>query len=94
MTLDTHEAWTAGRDEVLALARRVDVFVPSDGELAAVLGYDDPERACRELQAEGVPAVVVKCGEKGAVVSSPGGPPVRIAPPDVAVLDATGAGDT
>ncbi len=94
VTLDTHEAWSAGRDEVLALARRVDVFVPSHGELAAILGYDDPERACRELQAEGVPAVVVKCGEKGALVSTPGGPPVRIAPPKVAVLDATGAGDT
>ena len=94
VTLDTHEAWPAGRDGVLALARRVDVFVPSHGELAAMLGYDDPERGCRELQAEGVPAVVVKCGEKGAVVSTPDGPPVRIAPPDVAVLDATGAGDT
>ena len=56
VTLDTHEAWPAGRDDVLALARRVDVFVPSHGELAALLGYDDPERACRELQAEGVPA--------------------------------------
>ena len=41
-----------------------------------------------------MPAVVVKCGEKGALVSTPGGPPVRIPPPDVAVLDATGAGDT
>jgi fructoselysine-6-P-deglycase FrlB-like protein/sugar/nucleoside kinase (ribokinase family) len=94
VTLDTHEAWPTGRDDVLSLARRVDVFVPSHGELAAIVGYDDPERACRELQAEGVPAVVVKCGEKGALVSMPGGPPVRIAPPDVAVLDATGAGDT
>ena len=94
VTLDTHEAWPAGRDDILALARRVDVFVPSDGELAAIFGYDDPGRACRELLAEGVPAVVVKCGEKGALVGTPGGPPVSIAPPDVAVLDATGAGDT
>jgi len=94
VTLDTHEAWSAGRNDILALARRVDVFVPSDGELAAIFGYDDPERACRELLAEGVPAVVVKCGEKGALVGTPGGPPVSIAPPDVAVLDATGAGDT
>lgn len=94
VTLDTHEAWPAARDEVLAIARRVDVFVPSHGELAAILGYDDPVRACRELQAEGVPAVVVKYGEKGTLVSTPGGPPVRIAPPDVAVVDATGAGDT
>jgi sugar/nucleoside kinase (ribokinase family)/fructoselysine-6-P-deglycase FrlB-like protein len=92
--LDTHEAWSAARDEVLDLARRVDVFVPSHEELAAILGYDDPERACRELQAEGVPAVVVKRGEKGALVGTPGGPAVRIAPPDVAVLDVTGAGDT
>jgi sugar/nucleoside kinase (ribokinase family)/fructoselysine-6-P-deglycase FrlB-like protein len=94
VTLDTHEAWSARRGEVLALARRVDVFVPSHEELAAILGYDDPERACRELQAEGVTAVVVKCGEKGALVSTPGGPPVSIPPPDVAALDATGAGDT
>ena len=94
VTLDTHEAWSAGRDEVLALARRVDVFVPSHGELATTFGYDDPERACRELQAEEVPRVVVKCGEKGALVGTPGGQPVRIAPPDVAVVDATGAGDT
>jgi glucosamine--fructose-6-phosphate aminotransferase (isomerizing) len=94
VTLDTHEAWPAGRDEVLALARRVDVFVPSHGELAAMVGYDDPGRACRELQAEGVRAVVVKCGEKGALVGTPGGPAVRIPAPDVAVVDATGAGDT
>src|SRR5262249_12530086 len=94
VTLDTHEAWPAGRDDVLALALRVDVFVPSHGALADILGYDDPDPAWRELQAVGVPAVGVKCGEKGALVSTTGGPPVRIAAPDVAVLDATGAGDT
>src|SRR4029077_20191060 len=93
VTLDAHQARSAGRDKVLALARRVDVFVPSHGELAVILGYDDPPRACRELQAEGVPAVVVKCGEKGALVATPAGHPVRTAPPDVAVVDATGAGD-
>jgi sugar/nucleoside kinase (ribokinase family)/fructoselysine-6-P-deglycase FrlB-like protein len=92
--LDTHESWSAGRDQVLALARSVDVFLPSNEELAAILGYDDPERACRELQAEGVSALVVKCGEQGALVSTPGGPVVHVPPPDVAVLDATGAGDT
>jgi sugar/nucleoside kinase (ribokinase family) len=92
--LDTHEAWSAGRDEVLALARRLDVFAPSHEELAAIFGYDDPERACRELHAAGVPTVVVKCGEKGALASTSGGSAVRIPPPDVAVQDATGAGDT
>ena len=32
--------------------------------------YDDPERACRELLEEGLPAVVVKCGAQGAVVGT------------------------
>ncbi len=92
VTLDTHESWDA-RDEVLALARQVDVFLPSDGELAALLGYDDPGRACAELLAEGVPAVVVKCGSKGAVVALPEGV-TTVRPPEVVVIDATGAGDT
>ncbi len=93
VTMDTHEAWEVGRDEVLALARQVDLFLPSHGELAAILGYDDPERGCAELLAEGVPAVVVKCGSKGAVVASPESLAMTVAPPDVAVVDATGAGD-
>ena len=70
VTLDTHEAWTAGRAEVLALARHVDVFLPSREEIAGIVGYDDPSRACRELLEEGVRAVVVKCGEAGAVVGT------------------------
>lgn len=94
ITLDTHEAWSAGRGEALALARQVDVFLPSREELAAVLGYDDPERACREVMAEGVPAVVVKCGSDGALVGLSDGSALSIAAPEVDVVDATGAGDS
>jgi glucosamine--fructose-6-phosphate aminotransferase (isomerizing) len=94
VTLDTHEAWTAGRAEFFALARQVDVFLPSREELVAVVGYDDPERACRELLDEGVAAVVVKCGTDGAVLGTLLGQVLRVAAPEVDVVDVTGAGDS
>jgi sugar/nucleoside kinase (ribokinase family)/fructoselysine-6-P-deglycase FrlB-like protein len=94
VTLDTHEDWTAGRAEILTLARQVDVFLPSREELSGIVGYDDPERACRELLAEGVPSVVVKCGADGAVVGTSQDRVSRVAAADVIVVDATGAGDS
>jgi sugar/nucleoside kinase (ribokinase family)/fructoselysine-6-P-deglycase FrlB-like protein len=94
VTLDTHEAWPAGSAEVIALARQVDVFVPSREELAGIVGYDDPELACRELLEEGLVAVVVKCGAEGAVVGRSGSQVFRVAAAPVAVLDVTGAGDS
>jgi sugar/nucleoside kinase (ribokinase family)/fructoselysine-6-P-deglycase FrlB-like protein len=94
VTLDTHEAWTVGRDEFFALARQVDVFLPSREELVGFLGYDDPDRACRELLDEGVPAVVVKCGTEGVVLGTAQGRVSRIAAPEVDVEDVTGAGDS
>jgi sugar/nucleoside kinase (ribokinase family)/fructoselysine-6-P-deglycase FrlB-like protein len=93
VTLDTHEDWAAPREEVLRLARQVDVFVPSHTELADIVGYDDPRRACDELLAEGVPAVVVKQGSRGAIVAAPGEEATAVDPPEVTVVDATGAGD-
>jgi sugar/nucleoside kinase (ribokinase family)/fructoselysine-6-P-deglycase FrlB-like protein len=94
VTLDTHEAWAVGRAEFLALARQVDVFLPSREELVAVVGYDDPERACRELLDEGVAGVVVKCGPEGVVLGRSNGQLARIAAPEVDVVDVTGAGDS
>lgn len=98
ITLDTHEEWTdeAARDEIIALACRVDVFVPSHGELAAIVGYDDPRRAAEQLLDAGVPAIVVKCGENGAVIASrgPGEKRLTCIPAlQVPVIDMTGAGD-
>src|SRR6185312_16227605 len=52
-----------------------------------------PERGCAALLEEGVPAVVVKRGADGALVGVPGRPVVSVAPPDVSVVDTTGAGD-
>jgi sugar/nucleoside kinase (ribokinase family)/fructoselysine-6-P-deglycase FrlB-like protein len=98
ITLDTHEEWTdeASRDEIVSLARQVDVFVPSHGELAAIVGYDDPRRSAQELLDEGVPAIVVKCGEDGAVIASRRDGETRltsIPALEVPVVDMTGAGD-
>ena len=92
VTLDTHEDWSSDCEALLAVARRVDVFLPSREELEIMLGYDDPERACSELVAKGVPAVVVKCGPNGAVVATSDGLRVKIPAPEVAVVDATGSG--
>jgi sugar/nucleoside kinase (ribokinase family)/fructoselysine-6-P-deglycase FrlB-like protein len=94
VTLDTHEAWSVDRAEIVALARAVDVFVPSREELVGLVGYDDPEKACRELLSDGIPAVVVKCGADGAVVGRSQDQISRIAAADVIVVDATGAGDS
>jgi fructoselysine-6-P-deglycase FrlB-like protein/sugar/nucleoside kinase (ribokinase family) len=98
ITLDTHEEWTdeASRDEIVALACRVDVFVPSHGELAAIVGYDDPGRSAKELLDAGVSATVVKCGENGAVIASRSDGETRLTTTpalQVPVIDMTGAGD-
>jgi len=94
ITLDSHEDWQATWDEVKGLARLVDVFVPSRGELAAIVGYDDPSRACAQLLADGVRAVIVKSGAEGAFVATREGGLKRVGPPEVEVVDTTGAGDS
>ena len=94
VTLDTHEDWSSDREALLAVARQVDVFLPSREQLQSMLGYDDPARACAELISQGVPAVVAKCGPSGALVATASGPQVSIPAPDVVVVDATGAGDS
>jgi sugar/nucleoside kinase (ribokinase family)/fructoselysine-6-P-deglycase FrlB-like protein len=98
ITLDTHEEWTdeASRDEIVALARRVDVFLPSHGELAAIVGYDDPRRSAQELLDAGVSSIIVKCGENGAVIATRSDGETRLTTTPalrVPVIDMTGAGD-
>ena len=93
ITLDTHEAWEGSREEVLALARQVDVFIPSREELADLLGYDDPAHGAAELIAGGVACVVVKCGSDGALVAGDSGSVVTVPAAEVEVIDETGAGD-
>jgi sugar/nucleoside kinase (ribokinase family)/fructoselysine-6-P-deglycase FrlB-like protein len=92
ITLDTHEDWQPGT-EVIEAARLADVFLPSREELAALLGYDDPQRAAAQLIGEGVRCVAVKMGGDGVLLAQPGVPDVHVPASPVAVVDPTGAGD-
>lgn len=94
ITLDTHEDWCGEPDDVVDLARRADVFVPSREELAELLGYDDPPRASAALRERGVPAVVVKLGADGALIDAGDRSPEAIPSVPADVADTTGAGDT
>jgi ribokinase len=89
IVLDSHESWGSRLPAVLEVARRVDVFAPSQAELAALTGYDDPSRALEDLRAAGVPAVVAKLGARGALLADG-----LVAAPRVRQVDPTGAGDT
>jgi ribokinase len=89
IVLDSHESWESELTEVLEVARQVDVFAPSQDELAALTGFDDPARSLEELHAAGVPAVVAKLGPRGALLSDG-----IVAAPRVRQVDPTGAGDT
>lgn len=95
--LDTHEDWAGGvAERLLSLAGRVDCFIPSREELAAVVGYDDPPRALGELAAreDAPPVLVVKLGAQGCLVWRRGdAEAVRVEAVPAAVVDVTGAGD-
>ncbi|HEY5988481.1 MAG TPA: PfkB family carbohydrate kinase [Streptosporangiaceae bacterium] len=95
ITLDTHEDWVAGySDRLLALAAKVDAFIPSRFELADLVGYDDPIQALAELAALPTPIIVIKMGAKGCLVSGRAlERAVSVGISDGPVVDTTGAGD-
>ena len=95
ITLDTHEEWVRDyREQLVELARAVDVFIPSRDELADLVGYDEPERAAQQLVGAGVAAVVVKLGADGAYVTTAAGTGEHVPAHAVQALDTTGAGDS
>jgi ribokinase len=69
-----------------------DVLFPNAEEATRLAGEADPRAAARKLAAAG-PVVALKLGARGAVGYA-GGESVEIAPPAVAAVDATGAGDS
>ena len=94
--LDTHEEYVRGyRDQLLKLAARVDVFLPSLEELTDLVGYDDPPRALRELGAgKGSPLVVLKKGKDGVLLlDRDRSSIVAVDAAPARVVDVTGAGD-
>jgi sugar/nucleoside kinase (ribokinase family)/fructoselysine-6-P-deglycase FrlB-like protein len=94
VTMDTHEDWVEQhRDRLMALARRVDVFVPSADELAALTGESDPADGIAHLAGQGLRCAIAKAGADGAYVLDHG-TVLHVAAPQVRVEDATGAGDS
>jgi ribokinase len=79
-----------------AILKSVDVLIPNESELAALVGrggrVSDAElhRRCRSF---GVATVIVTLGARGCVVSERGGYTAIAGHADVAVVDTTGAGD-
>ncbi|MCE3224285.1 MAG: rbsK [Nitrospira sp.] len=74
------------------LLRLVDILTPNESEARALTNLADAANAAQSLSAQGVGAVVVTCGERGAVMSR--GKAVTIVPAFlVDAVDSTGAGD-
>jgi ribokinase len=80
------------------LLRHVDLLLPNEGELALLSGLpasgstEQIARAAQRLRERGVATVVVKRGDRGALIVD-GHDPRQIPTLQVEVVDTTGAGD-
>jgi len=72
--------------------RMVDLFLPNESEAQLLTGRTEPEDVLRAFAALGLEHTVIKLGARGAVTLQ-GNELHAAAPPDVAVVDTTGAGD-
>jgi ribokinase len=95
ITLDTHEDEVAGfQDRIIALLPQVTAFLPSREEAATWFGFDDPDRAVRELGAFGQRMTIAKLGAEGSLVhDAASGRVWRVGVAPGPVVDVTGAGD-
>jgi sugar/nucleoside kinase (ribokinase family) len=87
---DPYEEW--GDDNLMAVLRLVDIFLPNDVEARQIARVDDIEAALWKL-AKHARLVVVKCGPSGALALHDG-QVVRSPAFLVDVVDTTGAGDS
>jgi len=85
----SEEAAIAQMRSVLDL---VDVIKISDEETALLTGKENHEQAAQLLLERGIGCVVVTLGSNGAYAATRHGT-AQLAPPDVPVVDTTGAGD-
>jgi sugar/nucleoside kinase (ribokinase family) len=91
---DTMNFWIEGkRPKLMELLGRVDLLVVNDSEARELSGDFNLARAARWIQDRGPRFVVIKKGEHGAILFTPGS--VFFAPgyPLEEVFDPTGAGD-
>lgn len=92
---DTMDFWISGkRDELLALLKRVDVFVCNETEAKALAEDANPIRAAKAIERLGPSRVIVKLGEYGVMLV--GGERIYRLPafPVEDIHDPTGCGDS
>jgi ribokinase len=78
--------------ECVDVLRMVDLFLPNESEAQLLTGYTDAEQVLRACAALGLQHTVIKLGPRGAATLQ-SDRLVATAPPDVKVVDTTGAGD-
>lgn len=92
---DTMDLWVKHtRDDLLALMRRVDLFLINDDEAAQLTGEPNPILAGRALLGMGPKQVIIKKGSHGALLFSPDSLFAIPAYPVTDLRDPTGAGDS
>lgn len=72
----------------------VDVLTPNEGELQALAGEDNTDRAAHRLLELGAKALVVTLGARGCRLYRAGEPPLTLSGHAMQVADTIGAGDT
>lgn len=95
------ELWKRGLAEyqqtVKQLLSKVDIFLPSEDELTALVGKKDQVKALYEVHALGPSIICLKLGRYGSLISTQADDGTihqfTQSPFDVPVLDTTGAGD-
>lgn len=83
--------WFLSPDSLGAL-RLIDLFLPNESEAQLLTGCADTEQMLRACAALGLPRTVIKLGPRGAATLQDDRL-VATTPPDVQVVDTTGAGD-
>ncbi|PYK96321.1 MAG: sugar kinase [Verrucomicrobia bacterium] len=92
---DTMDLWlNIALDDLLKLLRRVDALVLNDSEARQLTQEDNIIAAAKKIHRLGPKYAIVKKGEHGALLSSPGGMFISPAFPLNKVVDPTGAGDS
>ena len=93
VSLDTNYDPTERLTGLAEVFPHTDLFLPNETELRAIAHPADSEDAALKFLAEQVPAVAVKLGARGALARR-GAETARTPALPVAVVDATGAGDS
>jgi sugar/nucleoside kinase (ribokinase family) len=87
--------WITGKpDEVKKTLKRVDILSINEGEAYLLSGARNLLAAAEAIRAMGPSVLVIKRGEYGATLFTPGGVFLAPAYPVRTVVDPTGAGDT